>query len=500
MKINHSGSRLITVNILFFMILIIIALFFILSKVYEVGNELKTIINEDISLTKKLTKITEYQLEQAISFERADRFGSPVDQTESQHNSFNTATNSFKKNGQLINNEIKDSEALLNRLINTSVNKISKDKSKHLKKRLILLKNEHTEYEHHANIVFAQLLKNEATLSSIERVEVEEDELDKAFENFLEDVENFTLEATQRAANHEQYIIYLLLTLVIAVIIFGVLLIAKIKGIFGIVETARQEIEVLHQQTQESIEYASIIQHALLPNENILSQHVQDFFVLWQPRDIVGGDIYLIKEINHQEVIIMLIDCTGHGVPGAFVTMLVKAIEHQATSAIEHASSINPAAILSQFNQRFKNLLQQEKFDSKSNVGFDGIILHMNTSNQTATFAGANTPLFIIQNDQLRVIKGDKHSIGYIKSNTEYEFTNHSIDISSETKIYITTDGFTDQTGGEKGFPYGNKKFKQLIQDISNKPFSKQKECLIETLLKYENKRKDDVSIIGFLV
>jgi len=250
---------------------------------------------------------------------------------------------------------------------------------------LLRVKNEHIDYVRHANKVFSQLLRNQATLSYIERVETEEDELDKAFEKLLEDIENFTLYATQRAAEHELHIEYLLLALAVCVFIFGMLLIAKIKGIFNTIEAAKQEIESLHEQTRESIEYASIIQRALLPNENILSKHFGDSFVLWQPRDVIGGDIYLIKEINKDEVIIMVIDCTGHGVPGAFVTMLVKAIEHQATSVVNQTTSINPAAILSQFNQRFKQLLQQEKMDSESNVGFDGVILHINQAKKIAT-------------------------------------------------------------------------------------------------------------------
>ena len=499
-KKDDSNSRTVSASLIVFLIVIISSLLFVLAKVYEVSKELDSIVNEDITLIKSLTRMTEYQLEQAIRFERADRFGSPLEQTATLQTSFTVAVTSFAKFGDLLNREIEDSEQLLDRLYSHSDNQINKQKSSYLKQSLLRVKKEHNDYANHANVVFSLLLKNQATLSYIERVELEEDELDQAFVKLLEDIESFTFDATQRAAIHEQYIEYILLVLAICVFILGLFLIAKIKAIFVVIETAKKEIEGLHQQTKDSIEYASIIQRALLPNENILGKHFEDFFILWQPRDVIGGDIYLIKELNKDEVILMLIDCTGHGVPGAFVTMLVKAIEHQATSVIDHSSGINPASILSQFNQRFKQLLQQEKMDSESNVGFDGVILHVNQHQRTATFAGANSPLFILQNDKLRVIKGDKHSIGYKNSDVAFEFTNHHIDISQPSKIYISTDGYIDQTGGEKGFPYGTKKFTELLCNISKQSFSEQKQCLIEGLLQYENQRKDDISLIGFLV
>jgi serine phosphatase RsbU (regulator of sigma subunit) len=510
---NHSNSKAISGSIGIFLLIIIGGLLFILFKVYEVGNELQSIVKEDIKLTKNLTRITEYQLEQAIRFERADRFGSPLNRTERIQTSFNQAVSSFTQFSNLLKFEIKESKKLLDKLYHHSVNERDKLKFQQLKKHLIEVENGHEEYENHANIVFSMLLKNQdnqATLSFIERVELEEDELDLDFERLLDEIENFTLEATQRAAKHELLIMYLLFALAISVLIVGMLLMRKITEIFVAIETAKKEIEILHAQTKDSIEYASIIQRALLPNEDILSKHFEDYFILWQPRDVIGGDIYLVEELNQDEVIIMVIDCTGHGVPGAFVTMLVKAIQHQATAAIQHSSSINPANILTQFNQRIKQLLQQEKMDSESNVGFDGVVLHVNKSNHSITFAGANNPLYIMQNDHLRIIKGDKHSIGYKNSKAAFEFTNHRIDISIATKIYLSTDGFIDQTGGEKGFPYGRKKFIELIQNLSDKSFSNQRSHFIEELLAYENvayknvayknERKDDVTIIGFLV
>jgi len=262
------------------------------------------------------------------------------------------------------------------------------------------------------------------------------------------------------------------------------------------------EIQEIHKHTQESIEYAALIQSALIPEHHIFTKYFKDSFAIWHPKDIVGGDIYLVEEINDNEVIIMVIDCTGHGVPGAFVTMLVKAVERQIAAVLHQEKNISPAKILSIFNSNIKNLLQQEDIDSISNAGFDGGILYYNKKEKIVRFSGAETPLFIIQNDVLKTIKGDRHSIGYKKSDANYEFVDHTIDVRLPSQIYLTTDGFLDQNGGKKGFPLGKKRFIQMILENTNETFADQQEVLLYELQKYQkdNERNDDVTVIGIKI
>ncbi|MCU7836625.1 MAG: transporter substrate-binding domain-containing protein [gamma proteobacterium symbiont of Taylorina sp.] len=259
------------------------------------------------------------------------------------------------------------------------------------------------------------------------------------------------------------------------------------------------EIREIHKQTRDSIKYAALIQGALVPDSTVFQKFFQDFFAIWHPKDIVGGDIYLVEEVSENEVIIMVIDCTGHGVPGAFVTMLVKAVERQLTANIHKDKTISPANMLSIFNKSIKHLLQQDNIDSISNAGFDGGILYYNKKEKIIRFAGANTPLFVIQNSELITIKSNRHSIGYKKSDADYKFTEHTIDVSSPTQVYITTDGYIDQNGGEKGFPYGKKRFTQFILENAGETFADQQELLLYELQKYENgeERNDDVTVIG---
>jgi len=268
------------------------------------------------------------------------------------------------------------------------------------------------------------------------------------------------------------------------------------------VENAKLEVEELHKHTRDSIEYASLIQGALIPDNKVFYKYFKDFFAIWRPKDIVGGDIYLAEELSEDEWILMVIDCTGHGVPGAFVTMLVKAVERQLIANLNQSNIISPAKMLSVFNRNIKHLLQQESVDSISNAGFDGGILYYNKKQKIVRFAGAETPLFIVQNNEMKIIKGNRHSIGYKKSEADYEFTDHNIDVSQPTQLYLTTDGYLDQNGGDKGFPFGKKRFTKLIQENANESFADQQELLLYELQQYQKdcERNDDITVVGIKI
>lgn len=269
-------------------------------------------------------------------------------------------------------------------------------------------------------------------------------------------------------------------------------------------EKAKKEIEEIHKSTKDSIEYASLIQGALIPNNNSFRKYFKDFFAIWHPKDLVGGDIYLFEELrNEEECLLMVIDCTGHGVPGAFVTMLVKAIERQIVSKIKHSDEeVSPSNLLSVFNKSMKHLLKQEDIESISNAGFDGGILYYNKKEKIIKYSGAETPLFYVEDGELNMIKGSRHSIGYKKSDVGYTFEEHVIDVKEGMQFYLTTDGYYDQNGGEKGFPFGKKRFKNIIKEYHEESFADQQEIFIDELSKYENGsiRNDDVTLIGLKI
>lgn len=269
-------------------------------------------------------------------------------------------------------------------------------------------------------------------------------------------------------------------------------------------KAAQIKIEAFNKQITDSIEYASLIQQTLIPDNHVFSNYFDDYFTIWLPKDVVGGDIFLFEELNNgEECLLMVIDCTGHGVPGAFVTMLVKAIKEQiATEFQNNQKKISPAEILATFNRRMKRLLKQEDQSSVSNAGFDGGVLHFNKKEKIVTYAGAETPLYLVQNDKYNRIKGDRHSIGYKKSDAGFIFKDHTLDVSKETHIYLTTDGFVDQNGGEKGFPFGRKKFQQLLEENYRLPFTEQREQFINTIERYrgEEEKNDDMTVVGIKI
>ena len=270
------------------------------------------------------------------------------------------------------------------------------------------------------------------------------------------------------------------------------------------INNQNKKIELIHQQTRDSIEYSASIQKALLPKEHAMHDFFDDTFTIWQPKDTVGGDIYLFETLRHEdEALLMVIDCTGHGVPGAFVTMIVKAIEKEIVAKlIKSDFEINPAIIMQYFNKHMRLLLHQDEKESFSNAGFDGGIMYVNKRENIIRYAGSNTPLFLVQGDTQTIIKSDKESIGYKKSNPDYLFTMHEIKITTETKVYLTTDGYLDQTGGEKGFLFGKKRFAKLVNYAHNKECFEQKKIFENSFEAYRknNEVKDDRTLIAFKI
>jgi len=260
-------------------------------------------------------------------------------------------------------------------------------------------------------------------------------------------------------------------------------------------------VRKLHKHTQDSIEYASLIQSSLIPEHNDIQEYFNEYFSIWQPKDTVGGDIYLFEELrNKDECLLMVIDCTGHGVPGAFVTMLVKAIERQIIGDILASNEeVSPSKILSYFNQTMKKILKQETVDSISNAGFDGGIFYYNKKENYIKYAGAETPLFYVQDNELNILKGNRHSVGYKKCDPNYVYTEYHIDIDKETTFYISTDGYFDQNGGNKGFPYSKKRFKEFLQNNMKASLADQEELLLSNIQQYmgEEEKNDDITVIG---
>jgi len=261
------------------------------------------------------------------------------------------------------------------------------------------------------------------------------------------------------------------------------------------VKARTSELAEINQELQDSIEYASTIQRSFVKDISLIKNSVTDAFSIWQPRDKVGGDLYIHEE-SAEGILFGVIDCTGHSVPGGFMTMLAGSVIKRLASEFFK----NPAKLLSELNKAIKYQLSQEGESSLSDDGLDMGLCYINKQKNTLLFSGAKLDLVYFKNDEINIIKANKQSIGYKKSNSDYEYTNHEIHVDGSESFYLYSDGITDQVGGLKNFPYGNKKFKQLLSSIQNKSMTEQEEIITDTLLSYqgENSRRDDVTVIGF--
>ncbi len=270
---------------------------------------------------------------------------------------------------------------------------------------------------------------------------------------------------------------------------------------------AKKEIEATHKHTRESIKYASLIQGAVVSSQEDMIPFFKDLLVHWEPKDTVGGDIWLFSELRHKdECLLLFIDCTGHGVPGAFVTMIVKALEREIVSNLKKHPQldISPAEVMRHFNKTMKVLLKQETKNSISNAGWEGGVIYYNRRTQILKFAGAETPLFYMTNDnEFKTVKGNRYSVGYKKCDMDYKYQETIIEVKEGMKFYCTTDGYIDQNGGEKDFPFGKKRFTNIIKENHTLPMEKLKTIFINEMGQYEkvienNDRNDDITVIAF--
>jgi len=270
----------------------------------------------------------------------------------------------------------------------------------------------------------------------------------------------------------------------------------------------RKEVEralkEANDHVQQSIEFSSMIQYALVPKSKGFEEFFKEHFSLWKPRDIVGGDIYFFDTLRHDdEALLMVVDCTGHGVPGAFVTMLVKAIERNIIGFIKKSDTeVSPAELLAVLNRSMKHLLQQEDKDAASNVGFDAGILYFNKRDEIVRFAGAEIALYYSEEGKVKRIKGDRESVGYRSSKMDYKYKDHELKLKENMKFYLSTDGYLDQNGGKKGFPLGRKKFQAILEESQGLTMQQSQELLIENLREYQGAydANDDITVVGVRV
>lgn len=264
------------------------------------------------------------------------------------------------------------------------------------------------------------------------------------------------------------------------------------------IELLKKEVEQRHQEVLDSVHYAKRIQLAILPTEEMVKTLLPDSFIFFKPKNIVSGDFYWVKQLSDSKILYAAVDCTGHGVPGAFMSILGYNLLEQ---TIKHLTSLNPATILTELcNAIIKSLKQTQEFESVKD-GMDIALCLLDLKNLKIEFAGAHNPLYIIRNGELIEFKADNRAIGfsYFKKTS---FQNHEFDLKKGDCLYIFSDGFVDQKGGPNRTKFFYTPFKQFLIDIHQKPLDEQRQLLDDKFMgwKKELNQIDDVLIFGVKV
>ncbi len=286
---------------------------------------------------------------------------------------------------------------------------------------------------------------------------------------------------------------FFLLTGFVSIFLFLLVLFSQIKKI----RRANKLLAYQKRQITDSIEYASRIQTAILPPVDYITSVIPDHFILYKPRDIVSGDFYWI---THKEgkIIVAVVDCTGHGVPGAFMSMLGFAFLNE---IVNKEKEIKANEILNQLRKYVKDSLHQTGKEDEAKDGMDIALCIIDPAKQKLQYSGAYNPMYLIRNDEFISIKADRMPIG-IHIIEKESFTNHEMDIQKGDIIYIFTDGYIDQFGGNDSRKFKLAPFKDLLISIKDKSMSEQRQELEKEFNQWKGNRDqiDDVLVMGIKI
>jgi len=255
------------------------------------------------------------------------------------------------------------------------------------------------------------------------------------------------------------------------------------------------DIESKNRLITSSIEYAQTIQQALLPDDDRLDQLLPEHFILYHPKDIVSGDFYWVRQADGS-VLVAAVDCTGHGVPGAFMSILGLSFLNEVT----RSKYCCPANILDQVRKKVKHALKQTGEFAEQRDGMDMALVQLGNDHRSLKYAGAYNPLYLVREGVLTEYKGDRQPVAI--HYREKPFTNHTVDLLPGDSFYIFSDGFADQIGGEHDRKLMSGTFKEWLREIAGEPMQKQKMILEERIRTWQgdNEQTDDILVIGVRV
>lgn len=264
-------------------------------------------------------------------------------------------------------------------------------------------------------------------------------------------------------------------------------------------EEVVQQKEIIEEKNEHitaSINYAKRIQSALLPQNDVIEKLKDELFILYHPRDIVSGDFYWIHRIDDEKYLIAAVDCTGHGIPGAFMSL----IGYNLLNRIVSRGTTAPNEILSELNRQIQYALKQKQ--TMNLDGMDMVLALVDHKSRKIQFSGAKNPVIYVKNGEVTQVKGDKNPIGGAQQEEHIEFNLHEIDIDSPIHFYMFSDGYQDQFGGENDRKFGIRTMRQNIHKRSVLPLKEQYLRLETDLQEWmkETNQIDDILVIGMRI
>ncbi|MBI4647312.1 MAG: SpoIIE family protein phosphatase [Bacteroidia bacterium] len=264
-------------------------------------------------------------------------------------------------------------------------------------------------------------------------------------------------------------------------------------------EISNRSLVRRNKQIMDSIVYAERIQKAIIPESEFISRFLPEHFILFKPRDIVSGDFYWIKNIK-DKLFLAIADCTGHGVPGAFMSIIGNNLLEQITSSRRNIESA--ANILDRMKEMLEKKLLSYSKETEIDDGLEIALCIIDKEKRILEFAGAIQPLIMVRDNKLFEFKGDNISIGKSLIKKEIHFSNQQIELRHGDTFYMFSDGYMDQFGGEKGQKYYYTNFRKLLLEINSNDIKQQKEILDDTIRRwmYGESQLDDILVFGFKV
>jgi serine phosphatase RsbU (regulator of sigma subunit)/tetratricopeptide (TPR) repeat protein len=269
----------------------------------------------------------------------------------------------------------------------------------------------------------------------------------------------------------------------------------KRKEMNSVLNEQKKMIEKKNADVTASITYAKRIQDATIPSDTMIKKYLPENFIFFKPRDIVSGDFYWFTKILGKKLVLAVVDCTGHGVPGAFMSLIGNNLLNH---IVINLGITDPDVVLAAMNAGVIDVLSQEATNNHDSM--DVALCVIDTEKKKMEFAGAKSQLLYIQNGEIQYIKGNSQPVGDLSRGREKNFSKHQIDLSVPTTFYIFSDGFADQFGGAENKKFMSKNLRQLLSDNYTKDMKEQHLIVEKTFNDWVGKKHeqiDDVTVVG---